>query len=485
MKLLSIPLLVLASFQVSAQTEPAFTFEGVEFFQSGNELEVKDARTGERFTVNRREITVKPAAAYNATEIQSFIQNQGLVTLRTARTGFSDLLLAPDQDYFQTLTNLKNSGLFEVVEHNTFGRYTFVPNDTQYGSQWHLPNVSAEQAWDINSGSANIAVAVLDSGTEFTHSDLGTGSDSYNNIWINPGEDAWSDPEDPNTGNGIDDDNNGFVDDWKGWDFDNDDNDGSGAFFHGTAVAGVLAAKTNNNNGVAGMAGGNNAQGISIMIGNVGNNAPNGSVLDDAILYAADNGARIIQLSLSVGTSAAIDAALEEAYVNQGLLVINASGNGGGGSVSYPGSNDYVMAVGATNQSDTKVGFSQFGPKLEVAAPGVDMVTTTLNNQYTSTDGTSFAAPLTSGVAAVLFSQYPSLTNEQVRFILQDSADKTGPYDYNHDPEMPGRSLELGYGRVNAHSALLLAQGFVTDIIFRARFEGDLIFEDAFELMMN
>lgn len=466
-----------------AADDVLFHFDGKSFILENNVLMVRAGSQQPIFEVNTAVITVKPRHGYQQNQLNNFYQQNGFQVLRTASTGFVDIQISGASDFQSTLLNLADSGLFSVVEANTYGRYTFVPNDTEYGSQWHLPQVDAPDAWDLNSGSASVVVAVLDSGTEFNHEDLGTGSDAFDSIWRNPGEDAWSDPTDPSTGNGIDDDNNGYVDDWKGYDFDSGDNDGSGSYFHGTAVAGVVAAKTNNDLGVAGVAGGNNSTGVSIMIANVGNNAPNGAVLDDAILYAAENGARIVQLSLSLGPSAAIDAAIDEAYNLHDVLVINAAGNSGATTVGYPASHENVMAIGASNQSDQKVSFSQYGDDLEVAAPGVSIRTTTIGNTYVTTQGTSFSAPLTSGIAGLIFSHNSSLTNAQVREILQNSADKVGGYNYNHDINYPGRSFEMGYGRVNAYSALLLAETYVQlpNFLFKDGFEGDVIFVNGFE----
>ena len=131
------------------------------------------------------------------------------------------------------------SPLVEIAEPHTLGQWSAEPDDTQYASQSWLPSISAAQAWELTSGDPDIIVAVLDSGVEFSHEDLGSGPDAYQNVWLNPGEDAWSDPDDPMTGNGIDDDMNGLVDDWKRWDFANDDYVSSGTSFHGTAVAGA------------------------------------------------------------------------------------------------------------------------------------------------------------------------------------------------------------------------------------------------------
>jgi len=478
-------ILFMSLFSPSLYAEPqsSFSYEGKSYFVQSSGIRVLEKDQVTEFEVNTKVISVKPKSTYQSAEVNNYLSQQNLTVLRVASTGFMDIDVSSRGDFQTVLFELVNSGLFDVVEPTTYGRYGFVPNDTQYASQWHLPQVHAPDAWDLTSGAASVVVAVLDSGTEFTHDDLGSGSDGYQNVWLNAGEDAWSDPDDPTTGNGIDDDGNGFVDDWKGYNFDLGTNDSSGLFYHGTAVAGMVAAKTNNNLGVAGVAGGNNSAGVSIMIGNIGVNSPNGSVLDDAILYAAAQGARIVQMSLTVGSSAAIDAAIDDVYNNHGVLVVNAAGNSATNFVGYPASHPNVMAVGATNQVDSKVSFSQYGPNLEIAAPGVDMLMPTTGNGYTTSDGTSFSAPLVSGVAGLVFSRHPTLSNIQVREILIQSADKVGGYDYNHDLSDPGRSLELGYGRVNAESALLLSDLYApfNGLIFKDGFEGDVIFVDGFE----
>lgn len=416
---------------------------------------IQQEPNGQRFVIDSEVITVKFRDSALRSSQEALHRSLGVRELRRASTGFVDLQIPAGVDVFQIIDAYLASPMIEVAEPNTLGQWTAVPDDTRYASQSWLPLVSAAQAWDINSGDSAIIVAVLDSGTEFTHEDLGFGTDAYQNVWLNPGEDAWSDPDDPATGNGVDDDMNGFVDDWKGWDFANDDNVSSGSFFHGTAVAGAVAAKTNNAKGVAGMAGGFGGPGVRVLIAGVGDDGPLGAAVDDGILYAAAMGAKIVQLSLSMGSSAAIDAAVDEVYDNQNMLVICASGNGGGTSVSYPSSLPKVIAVGATTTSDTRASFSQHGPNVEVSAPGTSFVTLTLNNGYASTSGTSFSAPLVSGVVALMWSLDPSRQNTEIRQILRDSADKVGGYNYNWNASMPGHSFELGYGRVNAENALL------------------------------
>ncbi len=418
---------------------------------------------GSRYEIDPRVITVKFREGVSRASQQALHASLGAVELRRAITGFADVEVAAGQDVFAAIDAYLASGLVEIAEPNTFGRYQIEPDDPMYPSQWHLPKVMAPEAWDSVTGDPLAIIAVLDSGTEFTHEDLGTGADAYQNIWLNDGEDAWSDPDDPSTGNGVDDDSNGFIDDWKGWDFGNGNNDPSGPFFHGTAVAGVAAAKTHNVTGVAGAAGGWNGPGARIMIGGVGDAAPNGAVLDDAILYAGAMGAHVIQLSLAVGQSAAIDAAVQAARDVYDMSVICSSGNGGQDMVSYPASNPDVMAIGATTQDDLKADFSNHGPDLEISAPGVDIVTTDTGDGYTTTGGTSFSSPLVSGVVALMLATVPNLSNEAIRQILKDTADKVGGYDYNWNPAMPGHSFELGYGRLNAENAIAGALVIFTD----------------------
>ncbi len=453
---------VLLCTSLTASAAEVRELSGQKYVKEGRHWMSLDATGKQQFQVNPRVITVRltPGTAGDA-EAALHADLEGEV-LRRARTGFIDVEIDAGRDVFEAIDAYLASGLVEIAEPNTFGEYMIVPDDTLYGSQWHLPIMNAEEAWDVTPGAPGAVVAILDSGTEFSHEDLGTGGDAYQNVWLNAGEDAWSDPDDPATGNGVDDDGNGYVDDWKGYDFSNNNNDSSGTFFHGTAVAGCTGAKTHNATGVAGIAGGWNAPGARLMIGGVGDDFPDGAALDDGILYAAENGAQVVQMSLSVSQSAAIDAAIQMAHDVYNVTVICASGNGFAPSVSYPASNSNVIAVGATNAADQRVDFSNHGPNLEVSAPGEGILMPNLNDGYSTSSGTSFSAPLTSGVVALMVTVNPTLTNAEIRQILHDTADKVGGYDYNWDPSMPGHSFELGFGRVNAEAAVLAANaGFL------------------------
>ncbi len=373
---------------------------------------------------------------------------EGLSIVRSNRLGIVDLALPEGADPLLVVAALRAQAGVDFAEPNTLGEYTATPNDTSYSSQWNLKNtgqsggtpgadVDAEAAWDIQDGEASVIIAVLDSGTQWTHTDLAS------SIWSNPGE----------TLNGLDSDSNGFVDDVRGWDFDGNDNDPTGSFFHGTFVAGCVAASSNNGQGIAALAGGAaDGVGCTVMPLNVGNFSPNGAVLDDAIIYAADNGARVITLSLSVGTTSAIDAAVIYAADVKGVFIDCASGNGGS-SVAYPANLSRIMAVASTNRNDTKSGFSNPGPEVEVAAPGEDVMSTDLGGGYTLSSGTSFAAPHVAALAGLLFSEDPAATAAGVRAIIRATADDVGA---------SGFDTGTGDGRINAKNALLaLSGGFV------------------------
>lgn len=221
--------------------------------------------------------------------------------VRSNKLGFYDFRPVQKQNLIDIYRQLLKNPIVKDVFANTIGKYILIPNDTQYTAQWYLEQASdadidISNAWDITTGNSSVVVAILDSGSDWTHQDLGFGTDSYQNIHLNTGEDSWTNPNNPATGNGVDDDGNGYIDDWKGWDFGNSNNDSRGPYFHGTHVAGIIGAKTNNGIGISGIAGGNNSPGAGLMIVGVGDYGPNSAAMDDAILYAMDNGAKIFNL---------------------------------------------------------------------------------------------------------------------------------------------------------------------------------------------
>ena len=333
------------------------------------------------------------------------------------------------------------------------------PNDPQFSNQWGHENsgqfggtfdadIDSVEAWDTSVGSDSVVVAITDTGIDLTHPDLDA------NIWTNPGEDPWTDPYDPTTGNGVDDDLNGYVDDWKGYDFngplplipvrDNDPSDGVG---HGTHCAGILAARGNNGIGVTGASW--NAKIMPLKIGADSGLALTVFVAAQAIDYAVANGADII--SASWGGLAGINTvrtAIENAH-SAGVLFVAAAGNYGtnndGFLKFYPASYDLdnIIAVAATDYDDELADFSNFGRRtVDVGAPGVAILSTMptyevyLNQSpyyysmhYDYLDGTSMATPFVAGALAVLMSAHPTETHMEIRDRLFSGVNRVAALD--------------------------------------------------------
>lgn len=414
---------------------------------------------GAHYEIDPRVVTIKLRESASPAARSAFFQRERLREIRTNRLGYSDVEVPPGTDVIALVRRLRENREVESADVNTIGEYfaPMTPNDPTFPSQWHLPQTSVAPnptlgAWDITTGSADVVVAVLDSGTDVAHEDL------IGNSWVNPREDVDNDRAlDPNAAdhldagdvNGADEDGNGFVDDLAGWDFHNNNNNVRGPFYHGTHVAGIVGARANNGLGLAGVAAGwAGDPGVRVMAVGVGDNFPNGSILDDAILYAADNGARVITMSLGVAPSAAIDAALVYAWNTRGVFIDCAAGNSGGGPVGYPANNANVVAVSSTGPADLISGFSSVGPEIELAAPGETIWSTRIADTYGQGDGTSYAAPIVAGVAALLFSCDATLSHQGVRQLL-----RTGAVDLG----VPGPDNLYGFGRIDALASLQAA----------------------------
>ena len=372
-----------------------------------------------------------------------------------------------------------------------YGHFNAVPNDSAYTTQWYFneagsdPTIEMEGAWDITTGNPEVTIAVIDAGFDWTHEDIGLGTDGYENIYTNP-DDSWTNPLDPYSGDGIDNDSNGYVDDFRGWDFYGDsinpDNNTNSYHSddHGLNVASIIGAKTNNITGMAGIAGGWNGEGCKIIpcrIGDAGGQKDKISIFDliEAIYYAIDNDVDIIQLSLSLNdydNNGFIwtEQAINEAYY-QGITIICSSGNNGWtDSISFPSSLPHVISVNGSTWQDEQYQDGNCGPGLDLAAPGdaVLVSKTTVDDGYYFVDGTSFAAPIVSGIAALMKSVNPCLGPPQIKDILISTADKI-TYSYCN-----GHSTEFGYGKVNARKAVQAAMDLMTDDIdlyIKARYD--------------
>lgn len=326
---------------------------------------------------------------------------------------------------------LNNYSSIEWAEPHFVHEITFVPNDPKYldNSQWFLDAIFAQQAWDINKGSSDIVVAIIDTGVDWDHPDL------QNNIWTNP-------DEIPN--NGIDDDGNGFVDDVRGWDFGSGDNNPmEDAAVHGTHVAGIVGATTNNGIGVASIGYNTSVMPVKITEGNSGTFP----FPFEGITYAIENGADIINCSWRGFTYSRAEQEIVNYAVANGAVFVAAAGNDNTNQRAYPASYKNAFSVAATQGGDTRWPASNYGTAVDVAAPGVGIYSTWFNDTYRSLNGTSMATPLTAGLVALVMNQFPAYSAlqalEQVR-VTSDNIDGVNPFF----------TKKLGYGRINAQRAL-------------------------------
>jgi subtilisin family serine protease len=355
-----------------------------------------------------------------------------------------------------------------------------IPNDPYYSSSWAMQNTKAADAWNVTTGGP-VTVAVIDTGFALSHEDLATKwyVNSDENGQTQLGDACWTGtPVDKSTNN-CDDDANGYVDDWRGWNFYAQTNNpmagttqtnGVDAISHGTSVAGLIAADTNNGKGIAAF----NWQTSVMPLEALSDNGEGySSDVISAIYYAVDNGADIINMSLGgPDKDPSLQTALDYAY-SRNVVVIAAAGNCGttgdagcGGlaapTMMYPARASHVIAVGATTSTDTRASFSSYGPELDLVAPGAGAIVSplidsrTLPYNYTnaysaSLYGTSFASPMVASIASLIKSLRPDTTPEDIIALIDASTTKVAG--------MSGANYtnEYGHGLVNAGTASAIA----------------------------
>ena len=371
-------------------------------------------------------------SAASGLTVRRAIPQLGLVVVETAGNAAALTQAESGAALAATAATLSAVAGVEWAEPNYTIALDAVPNDPRYASYQSTflgTHLEMPAAWDFTMGHPDVVVAILDTGVDIQHEDLVGG------IWTNP-------LETPN--NGIDDDGNGFVDDVHGWNFAQGSNSVADDHGHGTHVAGTAAARINNDEGVAGMAGG-----ATIMPVKVFPPPPNviGTYEDliMGIIYATDNGAHVINMSLGATSySRGEEAAVDYAWAH-GVVVVAAAGNNGANVYHYPAAHPNAMAVAATDSSDQRAYFSNWGDFVDVAAPGNWVYSTMRGNYYGSMSGTSMASPHVAGLAALIFSLNPQLTNAQVRAIIEQNTDDRGS---------PGWDPYFGHGRINGRKAL-------------------------------
>ncbi|MHC4620227.1 MAG: S8 family serine peptidase [Planctomycetota bacterium] len=366
---------------------------------------------------------------------------------------------APGIDIDDMASEYSKHSAVEYAEPDYIGEICSLPNDTyvdpnqdgtwskgswgqDYEDLWGLKRIDAELAWGVaydgNSEEDDVTVAVIDTGLDYDHEDIA------DNTWVNLAE--------QNGQTGIDDDENGYVDDVRGWNFQQDNNDPGDLNGHGTHVAGIIGAAGNNAIGICGVTWNSQIMGLKAWAS---------SEYAEAICYAADNGARVVNLSWRLTVhSSLIEDAIDYAYYGDGdsggsCTIVVAAGNDSDDTSEYfPQCMKEVIVVASTGQDDQRVSSSNFGFKVDVAAPGDSILSlratgtskgSPINEDYTVLSGTSQAAPHVAGLAALILAIYPEYDHEQIRQLLRISSDDAGE---------AGWDMDTGYGRINAANAL-------------------------------
>jgi Subtilisin-like serine proteases len=310
----------------------------------------------------------------------------------------------------------------EAVQPNFYYHLQAVPNDTQFGSLWGMTKISAPAAWDLTTGSSTVVVAVIDTGMKYTHEDLAA------NVWTNPGE---------INGNGIDDDGNGFIDDYYGWDFFYDDSDPYDEHGHGTHVAGTIGAVGNNGLGVAGVNW--NVRIMPIKIYNSSGYGTTSTMLINAYNYIRMMKNRGVNIRVTNNSYSGCDEACGydqatkdaiDALGEAGILNVFAAGNDSRNvetNPAYPASytSPSILSVAASTSSDARAGFSNWGTtSVDLAAPGQGILSTVMSAaNYGTMSGTSMAAPHVAGAAALLAAYNPELSPVSLKATLMNTVD--------------------------------------------------------------
>lgn len=359
------------------------------------------------------------------------------------------------------IKELQETELFEYVEKDEIGMgggvQIVTPNDTYFNRQWGFNNngtfdaqsitdadVDLVESWGITTGNTNTIVCILDGGINLSHPEFS------GRLWVNTLEIA---------NNNIDDDSNGYIDDVNGWDWAYNDKDPSDDYGHGTNVAGILGANSNNNIGYAGV-----NWNCKLMVGKILDNTNSGfySWWISGIYYAVSKGAKVINMSVGgSGFSQAMKDACDFAY-NNNVTILACMMNTNNNTTYYPAGYSSTIAIGATTTNDyrampfpwSSTSGSNYGLHIDVVAPGnfIYGLSHNSNTNYNSYwSGTSQATPLVAGIVSLMYGLKPNLTVASVRSILRNTAqDLVG----KPTEDVPGFDQYMGYGRVNAMSAL-------------------------------
>ncbi len=358
------------------------------------------------------------------------------------------IVKASKSDVEKLKNELKNDENVEYVsEPISFKVENSLPNDPGFYKQWYLNKCKILDALDYVPNS-NVLVGIIDTGIDYNHEDL------QGAFFINPGETGIDENGNDKRFNGIDDDNNGFVDDYSGYDFVNrfnftsdydfstPDNNPMDEHGHGTNVAGIISATKNNNIGISGI-----SSNIKLLNIRAFDKTGNASELDVAlgVIYAIQMGCKVINMSFGdTKYSQLLYDVINYAY-SKNVTIVASAGNSNSFEPHYPSFFQEVISVGASDENDKKAGFSNYGNRIDIVAPGTNIYTTDLYNNYTTVSGTSFSTPIVSAISALLLAKNPDFSPTQIKNILKLTAD---------DIEQPGSDILSGSGRLNALNAL-------------------------------
>jgi subtilisin family serine protease len=418
------------------------------------------------FVLNENSKSKLKIGSIKVDRIMTVYGAQSMRKLNTGKkSGYQSVVLkfGDGADISKIVTELSKTDVVAHAEPDYIGQGSGVrgtsPNDQYYNRQWGLKNdgsfslstaiagadIEMEEGWALEKGDSSIIVGIIDTGCKLDHPDL------LGRIWQNYTEIS---------GNGIDEGNNGYTDDNRGWDFAYNDNNPADDYGHGSNVAGIIGTNGDNSTGLAGVDW--NCK-LMILKGLNSQNWGYYSWWIDAIHYAVDNGANLLNMSIG-GTD--VSSALEDAVnyaLNNNVTIVACMMNADTNTVYYPAGYPGVIAVGSTNPDDKRsrpffwstTSGSNYGSHISVVAPGnyiygLNYQSNTSYNSYWG--GTSQAAPHVCGLASLLLAQNPELTPAQIKDIIQKTAE-----DLVGDPaeDTPGWDQYYGYGRINAYNALL------------------------------